>query len=775
MSRLTMIGCRYPRVTLIALVAAAAWLAAGIRITDVRSIFEGDLPADDPIVADYDAFAARYPDRNFYVVGIETNHEDGIWNAATLTKIGEISAQAGLFEGAQSNVQSITTYKHVTGDDSGVRVEPIINTSRLTPDSIENARAVVRGDRLLNGRLVSTDERMALVRITFADGASPSVVHAAMEGLRTRYSGPERIVTFGREYANVEINKAVDENIARLFPLSAVLLLTFVYLCFGRGQAVLATATTILVSVLAFLGTMGRLGIAQTALSSSVPVVLVVAVGSSLVHILRRIYEESERGRPWPAAVEHALAHVGPGVWLAGGTTVVGFGSLLVFRIYSIQEFGVLAAVAVAIATVASLTWLPAFLLQFYRGPAREHHRLRRHLTRLVERLVELLVRLLANHRRTVLLSTVAVTIVAVAFASRLTLGESPARYFPVGHPVRDAFSTLLEHFGGDGFLFVEVTAPPGRTIYDPEFLRRVETFQATATELPHVGYASSVLDRVLMRFHRVMNGDQPDYEVVPPTREISASYAEVYRWSAPETLAEMVEDRDDPRRLIVDVFSEIEDSATIDATVAGLRAIANEQFPSEKEGSVVFGGEWFLWIAQNNYIVVGKLMNLISSIGMVGIVCAIALGSSRLAVLAVLPAAVSSLLVLGLMGAIRIPLNMTTCVLTSMVVGMGVDFAVHFLTRFDEIARKKPGRDCRADAVRACGPAILYSSISTIVAFSVCLASGLVPIRNFGWLICFSMFAAAATALLLLPALLPGPERSPRPAPEPLSDGSFA
>jgi len=106
-------------------------------------------------------------------------------------------------------------------------------------------------------------------------------------------------------------------------------------------------------------------------------------------------------------------------------------------------------------------------------------------------------------------------------------------------------------------------------------------------------------------------------------------------------------------------------------------------------------------------------------------------------------------------MGIVNIRLDLASCVITSIVVGIGVDFALHYLFRLREVRAlfpEEPPRTAAARAVQQSGAPILYDVVSNVIAFGIFLASPLLPIRHFGALICVSMFACAAATLLLLP-----------------------
>jgi predicted RND superfamily exporter protein len=744
--------------TLCLVLAATACLATGLRYSETRSILAGELPASDPIVQDTALFKERHPDRNYYVIAIHSGGPEGIWNQRTLRKLIEISEEASALPDAKANVQSLATWDDVIGDEEGIEVTDLMDTVPENEAEILALRRIVEADPLLRGRLVSRSGRETLVRVTIADDAKANRLSEGMTEIANRFSGPEVITAYGREIVNAELDVAVAQHIGVLLPISVLLLLVFFYLCFGRLEVVGLSLSVILLSVVDFLGLMGVLRIPQSILSSTVPVLLIVVLGSYVVHLLRRVYEEA-LSRPWVEAVEVAVAQTGRPILVAAGSTATGLLTLSTFQIYSVREFGILGAGGVILSAALCLTWLPASLVVFRRGLSAERTVGRRWFTRAIDAITEFILRVSRRPRRAILW-TAATVAVALVGAAQLRVGTNPSEFFPVGHPLRTTFENLIEHFGGDGFIFLEVSAPEGSTVYDPGFLERVRVFQEDAAELPSVAYVSSAVDRVFMRSHRKFHGDDPAFEVVPGERLQNAQYAEFFRWGAEETLEEMIESSDAPRHLVVDLFADINDSARIAGMVEDLRDALGRHFPSTGEGSAIFGGEYVEWIAQNRYIVLGKTLSVALSILLVGAVCWIVLRTPRSVVAAILPASLAAALVLGLMGFLSIRLDLASCVITAIVVGIGVDFAVHFLLRYREVGEEAGDRETSAKlrerTIRLAAPPILFDTLSNVVAFSVCAGSRLVPVRDFGWLICISMLTCAAATLVLVPCLLP-------------------
>ena len=449
---------RRPRQTLLAVLAVTALLSPGLGFQKMRPILEGGLPERDRVVREDNLFNERWPERNFYLVGMEA--ADGIFNRGSLGRLRWLSDEAAGLEGALPNILSLTTWDHVVGSGDTIDGRELV-PERIDEEALDEIARIVRDDPLIIGRLLSPDEKLALVRIAFRSDTPPDVIHAGLETLREGFDGPERLIIYGREYLNVEVNRAVNYNMSILLPMAGVLLLILLYLCFGRWQAVWTSMSVLLLIPLNFLGLMGTLRIPQTVLSSTVPVLLIVVGGSYVVHLLGRVYEEAERS-PWIEAVRTATARTGRPVALALGSTATGFATLGVFEIHSIREFGYLAAVGVVVAGLVCLVWLPALLVACCNGAAPESSLGRKRFAAFLDQATRGAVAAAGPSRRTVRMVAAGVGVVALLGLLRLGVGSNVSEYFPRQHSIRQALETLLERFDGNGFFFADITAPAG-------------------------------------------------------------------------------------------------------------------------------------------------------------------------------------------------------------------------------------------------------------------------------------------------------------------------
>ena len=129
---------------------------------------------------------------------------------------------------------------------------------------------------------------------------------------------------------------------------------------------------------------------------------------------------------------------------------------------------------------------------------------------------------------------------------------------------------------------------------------------------------------------------------------------------------------------------------------------------------------------------------------------------SIKISIIAIVPNFLAAGIVLGGMGIMRIPLDMMTITIAAITVGIGVDHAIHYLTRF--IREFSVDGNYVASMHRAhasIGQALFYTAITIIVGFSILALSNFIPSVYFGLLTGLAMLAALLGSMTLLPKLI--------------------
>ncbi len=108
------------------------------------------------------------------------------------------------------------------------------------------------------------------------------------------------------------------------------------------------------------------------------------------------------------------------------------------------------------------------------------------------------------------------------------------------------------------------------------------------------------------------------------------------------------------------------------------------------------------------------------------------------------------------LMAVLGIPLDVVTVLIGSVAVGIGIDYTIHFLARFQkEFQAGTSERDALRVPLEPTGKAIVINAPAVAVGFLVLVLGDIVPMQRFGFLIAATMVTSALGAITLLPALV--------------------
>ena len=131
-------------------------------------------------------------------------------------------------------------------------------------------------------------------------------------------------------------------------------------------------------------------------------------------------------------------------------------------------------------------------------------------------------------------------------------------------------------------------------------------------------------------------------------------------------------------------------------------------------------------------------------------------LRSWKLGLAAMIPTLLPVVVILGLMGWAGLTLDVARAMIAAVVIGIGVDDAVHILAQYK--TRRDAGQDPRAAmqaALRHTGRAVVTTSAALALGFLTLMMSAWQTIASFGFLVSIAILGALAASLFVLPALI--------------------
>ncbi len=720
-------------------------LAAGIPKLTMRPFLEGDLPASDPIVVANEKYSSIFGEDDFAFLAVVA---DTIYHPSTLAKVAAITEELNSLDYVLENeTLSLATVRKVKWRDWGLDVDRYLSPLPRTPEEIERLRRDIRLDPDIGGRLVSDDETATLVAIKLGPGYDRSHLYNTLHAVAEIYSGPERIYPFGRQIMGEEASLGIAHDARILGPMALLLMATGIFFFFRSVRLTLGPVLMVVISIVWTMGGMHYLGFRLSMLSSSIPAVLIALGSSYMIHVIYSCGEMGPGTTPTEAVVA-GVRKMGRPIALASGTSMVGFATLTVFKILSIREFGICVALGVGLAALLALVVLPSVIvLQRGAFPGGEMRRFP-----LLDGALGGLARIGIRHKYAVLVAVALVTAVSAVGVAKIKVGFAPEEIFPRNHRARKVVSLFVEKFHGPYSVNAMFTAKEPDGLKSPAALRQIDAFQQFAEGLPKVRHTASIVN-ILKKMNRILNEDSPEFYRIPDDEAMVAQSLLLHSLTHDPARYENLVDYDLQRCKVVIATSAI-DSAELEYIYNELVRYCEENLSGGL--TVDFGGQSMVWMAQNRYIIVGKIMNVGANTILIWIICAVAFRSVRLGLISILPLSVATLMTFGLMGHLGIRLDTATAVLTGISVGVGVDFAIHFISRLKrELMQTTRLHDAIGATILGSGRAIVFDAISNILGFMTFLFSGFAPVRTLGLLICFTMISCVVLTLVFVPAIL--------------------
>jgi len=298
-----------------------------------------------------------------------------------------------------------------------------------------------------------------------------------------------------------------------------------------------------------------------------------------------------------------------------------------------------------------------------------------------------------------------------------------------------------------------ETAQSESRYFQRPDVLQSIARIQNVLVESGYVGKTNALPDVVKVVNRELRGGEAADYALpgtVPAVAQTLLQYQSSHR---PQDLWHMVT----PDFTSTAIWLQLNSGDNQDMTrvIRRLDAyLADNPLPADVE--MRWAGKTFINVVSQDAMVKGMLLSLVGAFAVVFVMMAVLFRSLRLGLLAMVPLSVTILGVYGLIGWIGKDYDMPIAVLSSLTLGLSVDFAIHFIERCRALLR---ACDDFGEATRRVfeepARAIARNAIVIAIGFTPLFFAPLVPYITVGAFMAAIMALSGVTTLVLLPAIL--------------------
>jgi len=687
------------------------------------------LPKTDKIIQDFDRVGEEYGGSLTAFIVFES---DNVFSTESLRKIDRITRLLQETEGV-SIVTSLTNVMDIKEADESVEIAPLFENDSLMGDTayVNKRMKYVMGERIYKGKLVSEDMTKALIVMNLADDVEQT---RACKNIKEEIGnlGIENKMHFGGlPFFVLEINRLIVKDLLKLILPCALLMIFVLFISFRTIVGVIVPLLNVLVGTVWTIGIMSALKVDVTIITNIIPVVL-LAVGSAYsIHVISKFYEELGSGKEKREAAAEAIKEVALPVFLASVTTLIGFLSF-VFGSYliMIRDFGIFSAVGVAISFILSITLTPALLLTF-KSKAGSNSEAGKSFffVKIVEWFVP--------KRKQLFIAVAILTLLSIALIPRISRSADIMEYFKKGSDIRVSDKIIEDNFGGSTRIQIICSGDMTKTAALNE-MWELERFLEDSAGVRNI---SSIVD-VVKRMNMVIDGK---YELPDSDEKL----ANLYFLTDGEPFIDRMLKGDKSEALI-------EGSLASGMNFKKVTEFINkvEERLKSSSGSVAFSltGMPSVNVKLDRSILQSTLFSIAMSIILVFVLLSFMLGSARLSLKGTLPILFTIVMLFGVMSALRLSLDIATCLLGSISIGIGIDYSIHYLIRLrKELNEGKKYKEAVHATMMTTGRAIVTNVLTVAGGFLVLTLSSLQPIVNFGFLIAITMLIAGATAVIML------------------------
>jgi len=746
---------KYPKTILVAiLLISIAFMMAMKKNSRMETNLDKYMPEEHPAFVYSNQAEEWFDIKDGIIIALE--NKDGIYNSRTLKKVKDLTKQLQKMKQIEKNdVTSLYTADNIVGTEDGMDVKAFYK--RVPKDSAKLAelREKVHSNDMVYGRIVSNDETVTIIIARIGDDVFSQEFYHEILDLSKQYEGPENVYVAGRPIVEGTMALLGPADMKRMVPIVLLVIILVLFLVLRNVKSTFFTLLVVIFSTIWAFGLMAAVNIPIYAVSTMLPVMLIAIGVADGIHLYSHLYmflkDNPQASRQ--DAVKDMLKEMWKPVVMTSVTTAVGFISLLTSQVYPIKYFGIFTAFGVIAAMLFSLLLIPAAILVFGLPHVKKKINREDNDDSKTDHLAYRFAEGTIKHKNIVYISTIIIMAISVFGMTKVWINSSFLEKFERNSDIVLTDKFINTHFGGTSTLNVILEDDTENALKKPEILKLLVKMQSdVVAELAIVGNSFSLGD-YLRRMNKVMHADSTKYDVIPNNQDLIAQYLLLYEMSGdPENLWQVV--TEDYKKANITFQLKSDNSKALNSAIAIIDKYRDDF--KNLGVHINYAGSGYKALVFTDLILEGQITSLIMSLILIIILLAFMFKKISVGLIGSIPILITAAIGFGVMGLLNIPLSTTTALISSIAIGIGIDYAVHFIERYKIYALETGDKLKTVQlTMHHSGRAIIFNAIVVIAGFMVLLASVFPPNRSLGALVSLNMFTSFLGTVTIMFILL--------------------
>ena len=736
-------------------------LLSGIIISGIRHIVQDDdmvrlLPDDIPSIIAFTDITEEFGNYEFMYIGVGHKNINAL-NQELLSVIWDISSDIENLDECEEVISIATTSKmYFDPSDSSIVVDDLMAQKNITDNELKSIITYLNDNQTIKEKIVSKNEDYLniVIRPKNNDEYTPlvSAIHKITNKYKT-YSLNEReqILEYsygGQSYVTGSVPRLVASEVKILILYGMILMCLVLIINLKNIPSVLLILSIISLSLGSMMGFMGWVyhftfseSFYFTLNHVSMPIILLTIANSDGVHVISRFFKELRKFKKTELAISKAMEHLFLPISLTSITTSLAFLSLIFSPLEGMGGYGITLAFGIFWAWMLSLTMLPA-LISLIKWDPQSNAIMK---PSFIEKSMIKFGSLVTKNPKKILSIALSFVFISILGLTLIKVEVNYIKFFRPGNIIRDSAIFLDEHMTGNLNLLINVRSEEEGSLKNPKNLKDIEKLQNYLNNMDVVTSTISINDITKQLHKTIMDGD-PKYNTIPNSRAEVNNLFFLYQMNDDSDLSKIINYENNSTLItsLMKTFSTTQmDEYRNDIDNFIDSEFKNSDLTFRLSGIMAFLSD-FIWL-----VIKSSAISIGLSITIICLVSSIFFKSWKFGILSVVPLVSAIIVNFGLMGLFGVNLTHMTAILSSIIIGVGVDFSIHYTAEYKQLFNSNKNNKTKT-SINNVGHPIILDALSNM-GFASLMLSAIIPMAQIGGLMVFAMFACSFGTLTLL------------------------
>ena len=527
-----------------------------------------------------------------------------------------------------------------------------------------------------------------------------------------------------------------------VFSLAVILTMTIMLtILFRKIRWVLIPITISVIGALFMTGLISSIGWKVTVISSNFFSLLLVMTLSVIIHLVVRYREISNQNLDQnnSETIRQTLNQMIRPCLYTVITTIAAFASLTASHVQPVIDFGLMMSIGVTVAFVLSFIGFAIFMMLLKQPKSSQESKKSFALKKLA---------LVADKKgKSIILSFIVVALISTFGLSKLSVENSFINYFKKDTEIYQGLNFIDKELGGTIPLEIVFNDLASAYWADASLREDFHGIHNYLEQIPSIGKVLSI-DTFMQVLKEANNGKTPNGFLLTLGKNNMPDFAKS------QVLKPHISDVTDQIRIVARV-KETMNGLERNQLILDIKKSLIENFYFD-EDDFYFTGTFSLYNNLLQSLFSSQIKTIFTVFSIIFVLFVIVFRSISVALIAVIPNTLPSLIILGLMGLIGIPLDIMTITIAAIAIGIGIDNAIHYISRFKtELLVDGDFVSSMYRAHNSIGVSMFYTAATVAIGFVVLILSHFIPSIYFGIFMAIAMLSAVIVNLTLLPKLL--------------------